>query len=271
MTIYECERCHYSTCFKGNMKKHFQKSIPCPATHSTTDMSILLENLLKPKDFQCRHCSKSFAFLSNLSRHISKEHPSKHTKRLKKNIDKYKNYVDIVNKKAKVENIPETVLAYIYLLREREFVRLNEAVYKHGKTRQKFPCNTISRLNDYKQGSELVMIKQVPEHLVDEIERNITRTFKHCFEGHEDGREYFVGDPFEMMDVIDDIIRDICSRDMEETDDGEDEEYDEEEDEDYDEEDEEHDEEEDEEDTNKSIEDEGEEKDEGKDEDTPNV
>lgn len=243
MTIYEYERCHYSTCFKGNMKKHFEKRIPCPAIHSTTDMSVLLENLFKPKDFQCRHCSRSFAFLSNLSRHVGKEHPSKHTKRVKKYIDKYK--TEIAHKKAKVENIPETVLAYIYLRREREFVRLNEAVYKHGKTRQKFPCNTISRLNDYKQGSEIVMIKQVPEHLVDEIEKNITRTFKHCFEGHEDGHEYFVGDPFEMMYVIDDIIRDVCLHDEEEED----------EDDESAEADEEYDEEEDTEDTNESTED----------------
>jgi uncharacterized C2H2 Zn-finger protein len=219
MTIYKCERCHYTTDYKTHYVRHLQKQIDCPPTHSSTELSVLFEKLMKPKAFQCQHCSKSFAFKKNLTRHVSNEHPSNLTKRMTRIVDKYKDIFTSTSSKEKVKDMPDTVLAYIYLIREREFVRLNEQVYKHGKTRQKFPCNIINRLNDYKTGSELVMIKQVPEYLVDTIEQNITRTFKYCFERHEDGHEYFVGDPFKMMNIIDDIIREICFNNEERDDD----------------------------------------------------
>jgi uncharacterized C2H2 Zn-finger protein len=236
MTIYQCERCHYTTDRRNNFQKHLEKTIPCSPTHSDTKLSVLLESLMKPKAFQCEQCEKSFSFLKNLTRHIDTEHPSIHTKRVKRIIDKYKDISTLTPSKEKVNDLPETVLAYIYLIREREFVRLNEQVYKHGKTRQKFPCNTINRLNDYKSGSELVMIKQVPENLVDTIEMIIRRTFKCCFDGHEDGHEYFVGDPYKMVDIIDDIIREIRSTNKERNNDKSDESEDESEDESDDEE-----------------------------------
>lgn len=212
MTIYQCERCHYTTNHRGNIKKHLEKKLPCPATYSTIDQAILLENLLKPKTFQCKHCDKSFAFPANLTRHINNEHPDKRTRRMKKIIEKYINVAKPISKQQEKEYIHEEVLGYIYLIREREFVRLNEPVYKHGKTRQKISCDDgINRLKAYKNGSEIVMIKQVPEHMVDLIEKMITKTFKHCFERHEDGWEYFIGDPFKMTKIIDDIICKFCS------------------------------------------------------------
>ncbi len=41
---------------------------------------------------------------------------------------------------------------YIYLLHEREFLRLNEQVYKIGKTRKE----NLSRFNQYPNGSKLL-------------------------------------------------------------------------------------------------------------------
>lgn len=225
MTIYQCERCHYETHLRSDFKRHLEKKVPCPTTHSTIDPTILLENLLKPKAFPCQHCNKSFAFPANLTRHVNKDHPIERTKRIRKIIDKYINSTRVTNKKEEKEDIEEEVVGYIYLIREREFVRLNEPVYKHGKTRQKTSCDGINRLKAYKHGSELVMVKQVPEYLVDVIEKMITKTFKHCFQKHKDGWEYFIGDPFKMTKIIDDIIYEFCLIDKDCEDSKDDEEY----------------------------------------------
>lgn len=76
MANYKCERCHYFTQYKGDLKKHFEKKNECLPTHSTIDVKILLENLLQPKKYSCENCDKSFTHSRNLSRHIRTEHPS---------------------------------------------------------------------------------------------------------------------------------------------------------------------------------------------------
>jgi hypothetical protein len=79
MTIYTCERCHYSTQYKGDLKKHLEKQIECLPTYSTIDTKALLDNLLQPKIYTCEHCDKSFAHSRSRSRHIHTEHPNTST------------------------------------------------------------------------------------------------------------------------------------------------------------------------------------------------
>jgi len=95
---------------------------------------------------------------------------------------------------------------YIYLIREREFLLRNEHVYKHGKTCLSEANLALPRLNKYKKGSELLFIRQVPCHTVHIIESNITQRFKTVFEKHNDGYEYFIGDPFVMINEINNIV-----------------------------------------------------------------
>lgn len=73
---YVCERCHYTTSRRNNLKKHLEKPLACPPTHSSTETKDLLEDLMKPKAFPCQHCDKSFSYSHNLSRHMRNEHPS---------------------------------------------------------------------------------------------------------------------------------------------------------------------------------------------------
>lgn len=51
--------------------------------------------------------------------------------------------------------------AYLYLLREREFVLRGEHVYKIGMTKQKMDLR-ISRFDAYKKASELILIVECP-------------------------------------------------------------------------------------------------------------
>lgn len=95
---------------------------------------------------------------------------------------------------------------YIYLIRKREHVRMNENVYKHGKTKIITPTLVLPRLKAYDKGSELLYVRQVDVHKVDMIEANITECFRSLFTKHSDGYEYFIGDHSEMIREIERII-----------------------------------------------------------------
>lgn len=85
---------------------------------------------------------------------------------------------------------------FIYLLRERESMRMGEHVYKLGKTRQ-----GTERLRGYSKGSELLLMVQVPD--CDLLERILLEEFcVHFVKRPERGAEYFEGDPLIMMNRI---------------------------------------------------------------------
>ena len=99
------------------------------------------------------------------------------------------------------------MLSYIYLLREREFLRLNENVYKIGKTEQE----PNSRLAGYPKGSEIILfINTIDCHTT---EAKILDIFKNIFVQRIDiGVEYFEGDKNYMVRIICDVINKInCS------------------------------------------------------------
>jgi hypothetical protein len=103
---------------------------------------------------------------------------------------------------------------YIYLIREREFLDKNENVYKHGKTCLSDATLILPRLKHYKKGSELVFVMQVSVQNICAIENNITKRFKEILKKHNDGNEYFIGDPNMMMNEMFKIIQNIdCKKD----------------------------------------------------------
>lgn len=100
----------------------------------------------------------------------------------------------------------EIKLGYIYLIREREFFNNNVPVYKVGMTIQKTASCALERLKDYKKGSELCTVMPVnPTHCL-EIETRIKRSFREAFKKHDDGYEYFEGEPWKMIQIMFRII-----------------------------------------------------------------
>lgn len=78
---------------------------------------------------------------------------------------------------------------FVYLIREREFVRLNENVYKLGKTTQ-LPN---SRLQGYPKSSQVILFIDVFD--CHQTEKRLIQTFDQQFECRRDiGREYYQGD-----------------------------------------------------------------------------
>ena len=90
---------------------------------------------------------------------------------------------------------------YIYLLHEREHIRLSEDVYKVGMTRQP----NLNRFNNYPKGSILLFQMECldcrfVESIVIQVFKN---KFYNCFFY---GNEYFKGEKKSMIDIIHLII-----------------------------------------------------------------
>lgn len=91
---------------------------------------------------------------------------------------------------------------HIYLLREREFIRLEEDTYKIGKTTQ-----SLRRFKGYPHDSHILIVLEVD--LVTKTETRLIRLFKKTFEHRPQyGNEYFTGDPREMKRLI---ITECCA------------------------------------------------------------
>ena len=92
---------------------------------------------------------------------------------------------------------PEIEYNYIYLIREREFIRLSEDVYKIGCTCQK----DFKRFDGYPKNSHLIMMIDVCDSKM--IEKLVIKKFKSVFKHRKDiGNEYFQGDKNKMIKQI---------------------------------------------------------------------
>jgi hypothetical protein len=88
---------------------------------------------------------------------------------------------------------------YIYIIREREFIRLDQNVYKLGRTTQR----NLKRLMQHSKGSELLFQSACLDCVIAEIDiREIFRS--NYTQRYAYGQKYFQGCVFEM-------IADICA------------------------------------------------------------
>ena len=85
---------------------------------------------------------------------------------------------------------------FIYLLKEREFVKSKEQVYKLGKTQ-----NPRNRLAAYPKGSMILFLTNCNDCGI--AEREILAKFRTIFIQRPDiGREYFQGNHFDMLRIL---------------------------------------------------------------------
>ena len=119
------------------------------------------------------------------------------SKVLVENIDNTKKH--IASAKEPEESIREDTKGFMYLLQTRESIRLEENVYKIGKTH-----NIEQRLSQYPKGSILHKKFRVSDrHL---SERIMLREFNEKFKRRDDmGNEYFEGDLREMLKIFEEF------------------------------------------------------------------
>jgi hypothetical protein len=121
-----------------------------------------------------------------------------------------KELVEVKNSSVSQASPPEHPhkIGYIYLIREREFVNSNQNVFKVGRTIKKTPTCYLERLKDYKRGSQMLSVLHVNCDDCEHIEMKVKDVFNKMFKRHNDGHEYFEGDPKTMSMVINDVYAD---------------------------------------------------------------
>ncbi len=171
---YTCIRCGYTTIQKNSIKDHlFNRKNECPAIENNIELTIDIKNyILKNKIYKAPKIIREEKLL--------------------------KEKIDII----KLPN--NNYLHYIYLIRCKENVRHNENIYKVGKTISKELTINLKRLTGYGIGTELILIRQCKNS--DTIENTILEEFNKKFTKYELGREYFIGDFNDMIDIICSII-----------------------------------------------------------------
>jgi len=86
---------------------------------------------------------------------------------------------------------------YIYLLKEREFIKTKENIYKVGMTKKE----NLKRFNQYPKNS--ILLFQMICNNCKNMENFIIKKFKETFKQRKDiGNEYFEGEYKLMIDII---------------------------------------------------------------------
>ena len=140
----------------------------------------------------CNKCNKHFTRKQCYDIHINRQNPCI----LDENINKIKE-LEYINQIKKIQE-------YVYIIRECYFVRLNENIYKIGRTAK---ANPEDRFQKYRKGTEIVGFFGVKDSI--ECENKMIK----CFSNHtnikkmsEYGKEYFQGNKNELLNEILQIV-----------------------------------------------------------------
>lgn len=199
--MYKCSGCDFESNYKSSIVKHMKKLNKC----TNDDIKIIKQDI----KITCYYCSKKFSDETSRKRHMGvckkinnqslsqlyssniennqTSLPQLYSSNIENKIVKHK-------KNNKINELTPSVI-HIYLLQEREFIRLNQSVYKIGYT-----AVGLKRFKNYPHDSNVLLVKifdncNPEKELIDLFKTN----FRQCV---EIGKEYFEGDKNHMMDLI---------------------------------------------------------------------
>jgi hypothetical protein len=236
MVFYKCNKCFKEFTKKHNYESHLKRKNPC---NTIIDKDFIITQL-QNENIELKNEIKIAEELKNEIKFIEKETNiikdnnitlKKEIKVLEedKNIIKGENIAlkqeikqkqqllnnkDIeINKLYKNRLLKDkdgdikikTVQGYVYIIRECDFVRLNEDIYKIGRTAK---YNPEDRFEKYRKGTEIIGFFKVNDSI--ECENKIIK----CFSNHtnikkmtEYGKEYFQGNKNELLGEIFQIVK----------------------------------------------------------------
>jgi hypothetical protein len=100
----------------------------------------------------------------------------------------------------------KNIIGYIYIIHEREFIKCKENVYKIGRTE-----DIIKRIKKYPKNSCYCFTRQSNNMFI--YENKLIKLFKDNFIHQKDyGNEYFKGDIYDMIKVINGYLDDIIEK-----------------------------------------------------------
>jgi hypothetical protein len=193
---YPCERCG-KPCTSPQGKYSHKKTCNVSPTSSTT------QNLMVNVEKATLPVKNNQDVISNNTR--TKEVPAPNV------LDKLIDEINLLKKEVSNMNsfhrqtsdsssnegsTKKTIAGFIYLIREREFKRMNEPVYKVGRT-----INYSKRMSQYPKGSDLLFMSKVPDCV--QAEKDILQVLRAEFEHRVDiGAEYFEADEAALVNTI---------------------------------------------------------------------
>jgi hypothetical protein len=166
---YKCCRCGYETIFKAHMYSHLYTKKKC-CVPVLSDIELTDE--VKEITLRDRRYTKKKQILTE---------------------DKSTLIVE-----------PSGYTHYVYLVWPKEYIRSNENIFKTGKTVTKIDVINIRRVASYGIGSKIILAIECIDSA--KVEKEILKVFKKKFKKHVFGREFFIGDRYEMKKIITDIV-----------------------------------------------------------------
>ena len=233
---FTCDKCHTIFACQQNLDSHMNRKKPCIADNINGQHSCkFCNNVFATNRNMKRHMDSCIVkknpelllkCIEKMEHKYKKELASEHVEKIKlihkkeladikkvneylqKEIDKLKidiKYNEIESNDIKLTNTESKELIknenYVYILKEREFIKTDENIYKIGRTKK----GHYKRLNQYPKGSVVMALIKVPDAI--SYESNIKKIFNKTFKQRKNiGSEYFEGDFKIMHKLMVDII-----------------------------------------------------------------
>lgn len=170
--VYECLYCQYIFTKRSNLERHLRDN-RCKTfkTSNAFDIYMLCINYIRKtiNAFTTQSCNVASNILITENRNDNELTLCEDTE---------------------LDNLScQKGIQYVYMVKEREFIRSKEDIFKIGKTTQQ----PFKRLNTYPKGSSVELLLTVTDCSV--IEAVLIAEFKKTFVQRKDiGAEYFEGD-----------------------------------------------------------------------------
>ena len=224
---YKCIKCNKEFNKKSNYIKHINNKNPCNSKALIDENKILLDKIKELEkqnsslENKKNHCNSKLLINENiklLDRIKELEEQKSYFQNIKSYLVERTNVlrekictlqIQMLEKDKLLNNNKKDndgdikiklVQEYVYIIRECDFVRLNEDIYKIGRTSK---TNPEDRFQKYRKGTEIIAFFKVNNSI--ECENKMIK----CFSNHtnikkmdEYGKEYFQGNRNELLSEI---------------------------------------------------------------------
>ena len=165
-------------------------------------IKLLEENIKKLENENKNNFEEKIKLLEEKNLILHTQNSDKDKSLEKKDLEIKNLYKNIYSKNSDIQI--KKIQEYVYIIRECDFVRLNENIYKIGRTAK---ANPEDRFQKYRKGTEIVGFFGVKDSI--ECENKMIK----CFSNHtnikkmsEYGKEYFQGNKNELLNEILQIV-----------------------------------------------------------------
>ena len=202
MVLYICNKCNKNFSRKQSYEIHINRKIPCIPENNINKIIILEEKIKKLENENKNNFEEKIKLLEEKNLILHTQNCDKDKCLEKKDLEIKNLYKNIYSKNSDIQI--KKIQEYVYIIRECDFVRLNENIYKIGRTAK---ANPEDRFQKYRKGTEIVGFFGVKDSI--ECENKMIK----CFSNHtnikkmsEYGKEYFQGNKNELLNEILQIV-----------------------------------------------------------------